>query len=85
MQIIPQNNYIQLEVEKPIAGNLVTDSADVAVEIGTIIAIGEEVKGNYKINDRIFFKAWGTDIVNHEDKRYIFIAEDTNAILAKIK
>lgn len=73
-----------LKIEEAKAGDLITASRQSAVEFAEVIAVGKDVD-DLKAGDKIFVKAWGIDIVNHNDVKYHFIHKDTNAILAVIK
>jgi co-chaperonin GroES (HSP10) len=84
MKIQPISNMVQLRIAEATAGVLDTSSRASAVEFGEVIAVGPEVKGVVK-GDKVFFKAWACDIINHEDKKYYFISETTNGILAIVK
>lgn len=85
LKIEPLGNIVHLKIEEAKAGILDTSSRMTAVEVAEVVAVGPDVKSDLKQGDKVFVKAWGIDLINHEDKRYFFVAEDTNAILAKIK
>lgn len=84
LKIEPQQNTVQLKIEEAKAGVLNTSSRETAVEFGEVLAIGEGVK-SLKVGDKVFVKAWGIDIVNHNEERFYFVNLETNAILGKIK
>lgn len=85
MKIKTLTNRLQLKIEEPTVGGLDTKSLPTAVEYAEIIGIGPDVKMDVKIGDRVFFKAWGVDIISHGGEKYYFISEDTNAICAIVK
>ena len=82
--IQPLGTKIQLELEKPTAGALNLDSKKTAVEVGTVLAVGDKVK-NFKVGDKLMVKAWQIDIISYEDVEYNFVDEDATAICAIIK
>jgi len=84
MKIIPLNNKLQIEIYKPKAGNLDLSSKETATECGTIIAIGDKVKG-FKVGDKILYKAWQIDVISYEGKQYNFIDADGEGICALVK
>lgn len=84
MKIRTIGNKIQLKVDEPEIGGLVTESMPIAVECGEVVGIGEEVKLPIKKGDKIFFKSWAVDIITHEGKKYYFIDSDTKGICAII-
>jgi len=51
--------------------------------IGTVIAIGNEVKKQIKVKDKIIYGVYAGDPLNYENKEYKFIDEDS--ILAILK
>jgi co-chaperonin GroES (HSP10) len=81
MEIKPVGNIVLLEIEEAKAGILDTSSRNSAVEWGKVVAIGEDVKLNIKVGDKVFAKSWAMDNVMYKDKRYIFICPETNGIL----
>lgn len=81
MKIKPLGDIVQLKIEEVKAGVLDTSSRESAVEYAEVLEVGENVKG-INAGDKVFVKAWGVDIVNHEDKKYHFVNVNTNAILA---
>lgn len=83
MKIKPLANEVQLKIDEAKAGSLNMESVVSAVEIGEIIAIGEDVKG-LKVGQKVLFKAWSCDIVTVDGKRYYFINMTTNGIKATI-
>jgi co-chaperonin GroES (HSP10) len=84
MKIEPVGNIIYLEIKEAKAGVLDTSSRQSAVEYAQVLAVGSEVK-IVKPGDWVFVKAWSVDIINHEDKRFYFVSEDTNGVLAIVK
>lgn len=85
MKIKTLGNRIQLDIKEPSVGGLDTTSLPTAIEFGEVIGVGESIKSDLEVGDKVFFKAWGVDIITHEGKRYYFISEDTNAICALVK
>jgi len=83
IKIKPLNNIVQLKIQEAKAGVLDTSSKKSAVEFGEVVNFGENVKG-FKKGDKVFFKAWATDIISHEGETYYFINIETNAILALV-
>ena len=79
--IIPVVKKIQIEIDKPTAGALDMSSKETAVENGTIIAMGEDVKG-FKIGQKLLLKAWGLDVISYEGTNYYFIDFDNLGICA---
>jgi len=84
MKIIPVGNKIQIEIEKPKAGKLDMSSKETAVENGTIIAVGEEVKG-FKVGQKILVKAWCLDVISFNGINYYFLDSDSQGICAIVK
>ena len=84
MKIQPLSGMIQLQIDEAKAGVLDTSSRASAVEFATVLAVGEGIE-SIKAGDRVFVKAWGCDIINHEDKKYYFVHIDSKAILAIVK
>lgn len=85
MKITPLGGSIQLKIEKVSAGALDTSSKATAIEIGEVVAVGEDVTLKVKKGDTVFFKSWACDIVNHEEKPYYFVNQDTKGILAVVQ
>ena len=85
MKITPLHNRIQIKIDDVTAGALNLSSKPTVVEVGEVIAVGDSVTLKIKKGDKIFFKAWAVDIINHNDDKYYFLAEDTNGIVATIK
>jgi len=83
VKIQPLKGIIYLKIEEGKAGILDTSSRASAVEYATVLDIGEGVE-SVKKGDRVFVKAWAIDIVNYEDERYYFCAQETNGILAVV-
>ncbi len=81
MKIAP--NKIWLKIDEPQAGSLNLSSRPTSVEVGEIVACGPMTEP-YKKGDKIMFKSWGVDIVDHEGKKYYFIDLDTHCICAII-
>ena len=82
MKIKAIGNKIHLNIEEPAAGALAIASMPTAIECGTVIGIGEQVKLPVKKGDKLFFKSWAVDIITYNAKRHFFISEDTNGICA---
>jgi co-chaperonin GroES (HSP10) len=76
---------ILLKVDEPKAGALSLDSMKQAKEVGTVVQVGPDVYLPLKKGDRVLFKAWACDIIEHEGEKYIFITQQTNGIKAIIK
>jgi co-chaperonin GroES (HSP10) len=85
MKIKTVGTRIKVDIEIPTAGALNTSSVKVAKEVGEITGVGEDVALPVKVGDRIMFKSWGVDIINHEGKDHYFIDENTGAICAILK
>lgn len=100
MTIQPVGKKIQIEVDSPTAGGLDLSSKETIVEVGTIIALGEELAGlgrtkringvlveteKFKVGDRIFLKAWAIDIINYNKDKFYFIDADSLGICAIVK
>lgn len=83
LKIKPQPLEVLVKVDEAQAGALNMESVKSAVEFGTVMAIGDEVK-SVKVGKKIMFKAWSTDIVNVDGVRYIFINVETNGIKGTI-
>lgn len=84
MIIKPFNNKIQLEIDQPTAGGLDLSSKPTTVECGIIKEVGENVK-ELKKGDRIFFKAWATDIITYNKETYYFIDSTSEGICAIVQ
>ena len=85
MKIIPLKNQVHLKIDEAKAGILDTSSRMSAVEYAEVLALGPDVTIDIKVGDHVFVKAWATDIITHEDKRYYFISTETNGILAIVR
>jgi len=83
MKIKPTKNHIQLEIDEAKAGALSMESMVTAVEIGKIIAIGDEVS-DLKVGQKVLFKAWAVDIVTVDGKRYYFLDLNTGGLKATL-
>lgn len=83
-KIQPLGNIVQIKLDEQKAGVLDTSSRISAVEVGEVVSVGPDVK-NLKKGDKVFFKSWGVDSINHGETRYHFISLETNAILAIVK
>jgi len=83
MTIQPLGSLVQLGLKEISAGVLDTSSRDSAVEFATVLEIGPQAEGVLP-GDKVFVKAWGIDIVNHEDKKYYFVDMTSNALLAVV-
>lgn len=84
MIINPYKSKIQVELEVPKVGSLDLSSKPSAIEIGKVIAIGEEVD-KIKVGDTIFFKAWQLDIIAYEGINYYFLDANSEGICAIIE
>lgn len=84
MKIKTLGNKIQLKVDEPEIGGLISDSMPIAIECGEVIGKGDDVTLPVKVGDKIFYKSWAVDIVTYEGKKYFFISQDTNGICAVI-
>ncbi len=84
IKIQPLGDQIQIKIEQASLGALDTSSMKTGVEWGEIVGIGPEVKGDYKIGDKIFCKAWAVDSVLYDGTDYYFTSEARKGICAKI-
>lgn len=67
------------EGEKRTASGLyLAESAVEKPQLGTVIAIGSDVK-HLKVGDKVFYKKWGGNEVKHENEEYLII-EDKDII-----
>jgi co-chaperonin GroES (HSP10) len=82
MKIKVLGSRIYLKVDESKAGTLVLESMPTAVECGEVIEVGSEVTLPIKKGDKIFYKSWACDVVNHNGQRFIFIDEATRGICA---
>jgi co-chaperonin GroES (HSP10) len=83
--IQPVGDIILMKIEQANLGALDTSSMKTGVEWATIVALGPEVQGSYKVGDKIFVKAWGVDSIFYENEDYHFTSEARKAICAIIK
>jgi len=83
MKIKPLQGIIYLKIEEPKAGVL-KSTTPAAIEYAEVLAVGEFVEGIRK-GDHVFVKAWAIDNIVFEDKKYYFVAEETNGILAIVE
>lgn len=74
-----------LVIEQASLGSLDTSSMKTGVEWGIITGLGEDVKGSYKIGDKIFVKAWSVDTILYDNVEYVFTSEARKGICAVIK
>ena len=74
---------IKEEAEKKTAsGIILTDNSEKKSNIATVVAVGEDVKSEIKVNDRVVYKEYSGTNVEMDDKKYIIIeAEDILAIV----
>lgn len=84
LKIQPLAGIIQIDIPQANAGILDTSMRSSAVEFAEVIAVGDGYN-LIKKGDKIFFKAWAVDIVDHQDKKYYFINVKTDGILAVVK
>lgn len=84
MDIIPQPDIIYLEFPEANAGVLDTSSRESAIEVATVVAVGQGVT-SVAPGDRVFVKSWAVDTITYEEKKYRFIHADTKGLLAIIK
>lgn len=84
MKIKPLAGIIYLKIEEPKAGVLDTSSKPSAIEYAEVLAVGEFVEG-IKKGDKVFVKAWAIDSIFFQDKKYYFVAEESNGILAVVE
>lgn len=80
--IKPLGDQIMLKIEQANLGSLDTSSMKTGVEWATITGLGPDVQGSYKVGDKIFVKAWGTDSIFYENEDYHFTSEARKAICA---
>lgn len=84
LKLRPVGDRILLSVEQANLGSLDTSSMKSAVEWGTIVDMGPEVQGPYKIGDKVFVKAWSLDTILFEGVDYYFTAESLKGICAVV-
>lgn len=74
---------IKEEAEKKTAsGIILTDNSEKKSNIAAVAAVGEDVKSEIKVNDRVVYKEYSGTNVEMDDKKYIIIeAEDILAIV----
>ncbi len=74
---------IKEEAEKKTAsGIILTDNSEKKSNIAAVVAVGEDVKSEIKVNDRVVYKEYSGTNVEMDDKKYIIIeAEDILAIV----
>lgn len=78
MKIKPQNNKCLISIEdleKTKSGIIISNADNIIIEVARVKEIGDKVK-KIKIGDKIMFKSWSLDIVEIEDIKYSFIAEE---------
>lgn len=85
MKIVTLGSRIQLKVDEPKIGVLMTESMPTAIECAEVIGIGEKVTLPLKKGDKIIYKSWSVDICSIENKKYYFIDETTKGICAIIE
>ena len=84
MKITLAPGHVYLKIEEVKAGVLNTSSRESAVENGTVLEVASDVDFPKK-GDKVLFKAWGTDIINFEGKKYYIVDMQTRSIKAVIK
>ncbi|MCI8271475.1 MAG: co-chaperone GroES [Erysipelotrichaceae bacterium] len=74
---------IKEEAEKKTAsGIILTDNSEKKSNIAAVVAVGEDVESEIKVNDRVVYKEYSGTNVEMDDKKYIIIeAEDILAIV----
>lgn len=88
MKITPLAGQVQVKFEEAKVGALDTSSRSTAVEIATVVAIGDGVSSffegatNIKAGDKVFVKAWAVDEIVYKDVKYHFVNFDSKGILA---
>lgn len=80
----PVGDRILLKVEQANLGSLDTSSMKSAVEWGTIVDMGPDVVGPYRIGDKVFVKAWSIDSILYEGEDYYFTSESLKGICAVV-
>lgn len=85
VKISPLGDQIMLKIEQANLGSLDTSSMKTGVEWGVITGLGEDVKGSYKVGDKIFCKAWAIDSIFYENEDYYFTSEARKGICAIVK
>ncbi len=59
-----------------------TDNSEKKSNIAAVVAVGEDVESEIKVNDRVVYKEYSGTNVEMDDKKYIIIeAEDILAIV----
>lgn len=77
-------NKIKIKIKETSAGDLNLDSMPTANEFGEVLDTGPDVKATIKKGDKILFKAWAVDIINHEGVKHYFLDLDTKGLCAII-
>ena len=74
---------IKEEAEKKTAsGIILTDNSEKKSNIAAVVAVGEDVESEIKVNDRVVYTEYSGTNVEMDDKKYIIIeAEDILAIV----
>lgn len=75
---------IQIKIDDVKAGSLDISSLNVAKEVGTVVALGDEVT-TVKVGDKIMFKSWAVDIIVDNGDKYYFIDLTTGGVCAIFK
>lgn len=85
MKIVPLDFEIQIEVDDPKAGALDLSATPRAIEVGTVVALGDKVTLDLKKGDKILYKSWALDVSVYVGKKYYFINETSKGVKAVIK
>lgn len=85
LKVQPIGDILFLDIEKANVGALDTSSVKTGMEWAKIRAMGPDVKGYYKVGDKVFVKAWAVDIIHYEGEDYYFTSEERKGICAIIQ
>lgn len=80
--IKPLGDQIMLKIEQANLGALDTSSMKTGVEWAIITGIGPDIRGDYKVGDKIFVKGWSVDHILYDNKDYAFTSEARKGICA---
>jgi len=78
MKIQPILNNIYFRPEKE---NMPLMQIDAFLEMGEVIAVGEDVK-HAKPGNKIFVKGWGVDVIEIGEEKYYFTQENSEFVKA---